>query len=152
MTEKNEEKMTEKNLDLDESLKYYQLIRDYIIHEDTLINNRLSWLLTIQGLLFAAYGYSIREISRTDDLNSLIHLLKILGLCTSFFGFTGICSAALAIKQLLKKYKQYKKDYPLLKNLPDVTGGGYQFVTILGSFTPLGIPLLFLIVWLILLT
>jgi hypothetical protein len=39
----------------------YELFRDYVKHEDELINNRLSWLLTIHGFLYATYGFTIQK-------------------------------------------------------------------------------------------
>jgi hypothetical protein len=39
----------------------YELFRDYVKHQDSLINNRLSWLLTIHGFLYATYGFTIQK-------------------------------------------------------------------------------------------
>ncbi len=33
---------------------YYEIIRSYIVHEDDLVNSRLTWCLTINGFLFTA--------------------------------------------------------------------------------------------------
>ena len=35
---------------------YYDRLREYVQHEDELINSRLTWSLTIHGFLFAIYG------------------------------------------------------------------------------------------------
>ena len=35
---------------------YYDLIRVQVHHEDELINNRLSWMISSQAIFFAAYG------------------------------------------------------------------------------------------------
>lgn len=43
-------------LALSDVLTYYGQLRDYVKHEDELINSRLSWSLTIDGFLFTAYG------------------------------------------------------------------------------------------------
>src|SRR5580658_9768416 len=40
---------------------HYKLFRDYIEHEDSLINQRLLWNINIQGFLFAAYGLSVQK-------------------------------------------------------------------------------------------
>ena len=34
----------------------YEIYRDYIKHEDSLINNQLTWLLVVQRLIFSAYS------------------------------------------------------------------------------------------------
>lgn len=36
--------------------KLYQIYRDYLIHEDDLMNQRSTWHLLIQGFLFATFG------------------------------------------------------------------------------------------------
>ena len=33
------------------ALRYYEIIRAYIVHEDDLVNSRLTWSLTIHGFL-----------------------------------------------------------------------------------------------------
>jgi uncharacterized protein with PQ loop repeat len=44
-------------------LGYYDRIRDYIQHEDDLINSRLTWSLTVHGFLFTIYGILLDKIS-----------------------------------------------------------------------------------------
>ena len=48
---------------------YYDRIRNYIQHEDGLINSRLTWSLTIHGFLFAIYGILLGKIS--DEFNQI---------------------------------------------------------------------------------
>jgi len=50
-------------------LGYYDRIRNYIQHEDGLINSRLTWSLTIHGFLFAIYGILLGKIS--DEFNQI---------------------------------------------------------------------------------
>ncbi len=38
--------------------RYAQITREMIVHEDQLINNRMSWLTTLQGLLYATRAMS----------------------------------------------------------------------------------------------
>ena len=132
-------------------LELYKIMRGYINHEDSLINNRLTWLLTIQGLLFTGYGLALRETTKSSDLISLIFILKGLGLATSFLGFTGILAASLAIREVERKWLSIKpKDlltHSIADQLPDVTGGGNRLVHFLGSFTPLSIPSIFFVAW-----
>ena len=39
--------------------KFYEQIREKIVHEDELVNHRLMWAITLNGLLFTAYGFSL---------------------------------------------------------------------------------------------
>lgn len=78
----------------------YKYVRDYIIHEDSLINFRLNWLLVIQGLLFAAYGLSIRE-SSLANIHEFRKVLSFVGITTCNFIFLSIFSAVIAKIQTL---------------------------------------------------
>jgi len=40
--------------------QYLEFLQDRIKHDDTLVNHRLSWLWTLQGLLFAALGFLVK--------------------------------------------------------------------------------------------
>jgi hypothetical protein len=48
-----------------EKIRYYQelyvLYRDYIKHEDELINARISWMINIQSFLIATFGFSYQK-------------------------------------------------------------------------------------------
>jgi hypothetical protein len=48
-----------------EKIRYYQelyvLYRDYIKHEDELINARTSWMINIQSFLIATFGFSYQK-------------------------------------------------------------------------------------------
>jgi hypothetical protein len=48
-------------ISLDKAISIYGVFRDYVKHEDGLINYRLTWLLTINGFLYATYGLTIHK-------------------------------------------------------------------------------------------
>ena len=106
----------------------YQFVRDYVVHEDSLINFRLNWLLVIQGLLFTAYGLSIKKDLSIDNENidKFQQVISLLGIATCIFIFLSIFTAVIAIKNLeafwrLQKPKDVtNKDY---EKLPFITGG-----------------------------
>jgi hypothetical protein len=50
-------------------LSLYGKFRDYLEHEDDLINSRLTWSLTVHGFLFASYGILLGKIA--DDFTEL---------------------------------------------------------------------------------
>ena len=43
-------------------LESYKIFRDYLEHEDELLNNRVTWLLLTNAFLFAAVGFTVRVI------------------------------------------------------------------------------------------
>ncbi|MGA2905059.1 MAG: hypothetical protein ABSD98_14595 [Candidatus Korobacteraceae bacterium] len=102
----------------------YSVFRDYIKHEDDLINYRLNWNFTIQGFLFAAYSFTLQKVADLHiavatktlaecgrlDLQRAMHNLKCaiyvmagLGIFVSFFIFIGAFAAFLASKEIEKK-------------------------------------------------
>jgi hypothetical protein len=96
---------------LTDYLAFYETFRNYVRHEDNLINNRLSWILTIHGFLYATYGFTLQkelEVIRgplaADFHNSpLCHSLSqaeifllciaLVGACISILGWRSIRAA-----------------------------------------------------------
>jgi len=93
----------------------YDRIRRKIEHEDHLVNQRLTWLITLHGLLFTAYGFSIGAegsalaASTNPDLlrnfnnfmeivNGLRNVIVIVGIASSFVALLGVVAANLAIR------------------------------------------------------
>lgn len=46
---------------LKEHMDVYEIFRSYVRHEDNLINNRMTWMLSIHGFLYASYGLTIQK-------------------------------------------------------------------------------------------
>lgn len=68
-------KKLSKNVKLDCSSP--EKIRELYVHEDELINHRMTWLGVTQTLLFAAYGVAIQEKSEPHcATNNIDQLLK----------------------------------------------------------------------------
>lgn len=83
--------------DLGESASVNQSItRDLVKHENDLINHRLTWFITIQGLLFAALGFAWGK----EDARQLIFVLCPLGMLTSVSTAFALWGAAAAIERL----------------------------------------------------
>src|ERR1700731_3704234 len=55
-----------------DNLKVYDVFRDYVKQEDNLINFRSTWIVTIQGFLYATYGVILSKkfeaLERITDL------------------------------------------------------------------------------------
>lgn len=47
--------------DIDHHVRLYSIYRSYIEHENGLIDQRLTWNFSIQGLLFAAYAFAFQK-------------------------------------------------------------------------------------------
>ncbi|NJN87574.1 MAG: hypothetical protein HC881_16265 [Leptolyngbyaceae cyanobacterium SL_7_1] len=70
-----------------------------LIHENDLMNHRITWFITLQGLLFAALGFAWDK----QDAQKLILILSILGTLTSISSGFVLWGGASAIDELLKK-------------------------------------------------
>jgi hypothetical protein len=54
----------------------YQVFREYLQHEDGLASNRLSWMLSIHGFLYASYAFTIQtklQVAQRINFNLLNH-------------------------------------------------------------------------------
>lgn len=136
----------------------YEIHRDYIKHEDSLINNRLTWLLVVQGLIFSAYsGLTTTMVniyagcdkncltnldSQLSSIQRLLSTLAWVGLLVGIAGLFGIIAAMATIDKLSSV--SFPADFP------NLTGGGNRTAKLFGRLTPLAIPLIIIGAWLFL--
>jgi len=115
-------------------LEKYKIFRDYIEHEDSLINNRLTWLLVSQSLIFNAYSALTKSILDAtiannfevtkgfkENLEGVQYILGALAMVISIITFMGVKAAVNAIHKIKEKEKLHKFHS---QDLPDLTGGG----------------------------
>jgi hypothetical protein len=121
--------------------------------EDELVNQRITWLLTMQAVIGTAYGfvrYRIAEIMYWNlqkgppDVDAVRYLdvlrlfavcLVTIGIVGSVVSFAGICAAHHAQRTLQQQYSDTALEVSSL-----TTG--------LGHLTALATPLLFICAWL----
>ena len=114
----------------------YLAAREKWVHEDNLINHRLTWLLNSQTIFFAAYGLvsvygDMPKIQ--GDLDKILSILPVVGIVTGLLIFISILGAARAL-QLLNKNGEYRLG---------VSDGTHQF----GLVCPLLMPFVFIVSW-----
>lgn len=110
-------------------------------NEDSLINQRLTWLLLAQGLLFAAYGTLATKFldsggEKAKFALELIESIKLFGILFSSTILIGIV-AAIAAQMIL--YFQHKQ--------PGEEIGVHTFTTIAGWLTGVAVPVIFIFAW-----
>lgn len=158
-------------------LTYYGQIREYIQHEDDLINSRLTWSLTVHAFLFAAFGVLAQRVTEvylqaaalpavkqaTSPQHTVVIALLALQLMTAIIGglvglFSGIAiwGAHQAIQHLFT-IAHHSESLTLRRMtgvpadsllLPKVIGGGAPLKrTFLVSPYYLCMPLIFALVW-----
>lgn len=107
---------------------YASIIRDMIRHENEITNNRLTWMLVLQGILFATSA----SFWRIHWLPLLI--ITILGVVTSisfFYVFSLSRKARIYLRSLWKQ--EIEKQKELVERIPPVAGDApiqYRFSTL----------------------
>ena len=138
----------------------YKLFREYVEHEDTLIDNRLSWSINIQGFLFLTYGYSVHKLAelhkesmdaKLGPLYILIVVLPIMGAVIGAFSVAGVRAAANAIGRLKIRWDGIVAEHPEKLFLQELTGGGDEKAHGMGLRAPRWFPWIFVIAWALLL-
>jgi hypothetical protein len=102
--------------DASKTQEYAEAVRTMIAHEDDLLNNRMNWLLVVQGLLFAALG-SLKDSAST--IPGLVYVLIAVGFLISISSKVAFISSDRAIQNLLSYWDEHLKaanarwqDYP----------------------------------------
>ena len=129
---------------------FYTLLRDYIKHEDGLINQRATWLMSVQAFLIATFGLSYQKkfevlanafiAGKVQQLQVMIAfydvfllLLVAIGIMTSIRAGDSVRAAMAALGRLTEHWNsfvqgQMKAPFSLpasLDYLPGIVGGGH---------------------------
>jgi hypothetical protein len=120
---------------------YAAIIRSMIECENQLLNDRINWLVTIQGLLFAALGFAWDK----KDTRGLIAIFSLLGMTVSLSAWTSLDISNQARRELVRWWDTNKPpDY----QGPDVIGiraFGQSAVRLLSPWRLL--PFIFILGW-----
>ena len=93
-------------------LTYYGILRDYLQHEDGLINSRLTWSLTIHGFLFTTFGFLANKTMeilgggatlKVADLAFPVLQMIVAGVgaAVAFYSHGAIVAAPVALQHLV---------------------------------------------------
>jgi|SRR5947209_5058950 len=132
----------------------YGIYRDYMKHEDDLLNQRSTLHLVAQGLLFTAlgtlFGGKDKPIWGTAHV-TLVYILVFLGLTVATVAFLGIWAANRAIDELREQWQGVLKCYNnvLLPILPGLAGAGIDRIVRFGKVPALFVPPVVALVWML---
>ncbi len=96
--------------------EYFSIIRGMINHEDQLVNQRLTWMWTLQALLFAAVSFNREE----NPFFSIV--ISILGIVSSASIGYQMRRGDIAIMALRKLSAEHKEKLPKGCRLAPVIG------------------------------
>ena len=154
--------------DHDRTLKLYETYRDYLKHEDGLINFRVTWFIATQAAIFAAYGLLAQDVFRTGSFTygdgpfpllqavqpfrptpwlAVVLLLCLLGGLSSITSFFSINAASRAMKTLSWRWHQIVLQGQENELLPALKGGGSWWAEVFGWLSARFLPAVSLIVW-----
>jgi hypothetical protein len=130
----------------------FQLLRDQIEHEDSVIDHRTNWLLVLQGFLVVAYVTGLANASLTlSQRTTLVAVLCVSGITLSFFALLSLGAANLHLAALVRLWEHPKDDESgeikgLRADFPPVIGKG-KWVIVNGGFGSMGTAALLMAVW-----
>ena len=111
--------------------------RERWVHEDHLIDHRLTWLGLTQTLLFAAEGILIEKTPTAKKealFEKLDWILPVVGFVSSALIYCGVLAATIAMVRIKKQH-----------GMPDY--GVSKGTTIGGWTSAIGLPFLFMWAW-----
>jgi hypothetical protein len=134
----------------------YSIYRDYIKHEDDLINRRQTSNVILQVFLFAAYGFSVDYLYKPAIGKDLLGGLKLLRLIIPLVGCTVGVLALMSIVAAQSAIDGLKTDWAdiaaeidpkILARLPGLTGAGKKLSNRLGKVAQVGIACIIVLTW-----
>jgi hypothetical protein len=132
----------------------YRMVRAQVEHEDSLVSQRLSWLLASQSFLFTAYAITLngplQSHFKTFESNAelLVLLLTVVGIVSALLIWASILAGIAAMKKLKVDF-EHRVGTALPEGIPPIQTTGFALRA--GQLGPVLIPLLFITAWLILL-
>ena len=129
---------------------WYRTIRDQIQHEDNLIVQRLSWLMAAQSFFFSGYGIIATAapqprnplLAKQQDL--LFNIIPAVACISDILIYCSVIAGALALYRLRRAYTTHVSS---VGGFPEIEGN--RLTRWLGIASPIFLPLVFLIAWLI---
>ena len=144
--------------------KMYEIIRQKIEQEDSLVNQRIMWMITLNGLLFAAYGFLLKNdpiwlqsgdwkliLNGTysgSDLQAKLLLMGIVfaGVGSSCAALLGVIAAFRAIRDNEYFMEKYLKANTLPR-FPSVIGR--KTSNVMGMISGISVPFIICGAWIV---
>ncbi|HEY2592262.1 MAG TPA: hypothetical protein VGK33_00010 [Chloroflexota bacterium] len=114
----------------------YERYRQYIEHENTLVNFRTTWAVASNSFLLVAYGATLSGTSltkagvlSTGAHTGFLYALALAGFLVNLTSFFSVEAAFRALQSIEEEWGKLKIEHPLL---PPITGAGKAWVVLLG--------------------
>lgn len=132
------------------SAEFYHLIRGHIESEDSLVNQRVNWLIFSQSFLFSTFvalidpSAELKNIFHVHLQSELLWLIPCLSLVCSLLIYLSILSSLAYIADLRSQFHNYPQD-GTANNFPPIQST--IFIRQVAQLTPILVPLLFMGTW-----
>ena len=115
--------------------------RAKIMHENDLLNHRLSWLTTSQSIFFAAYVFAFSSLKTFPVV--FRHALPLIAILTCLSFFVGMIAALFATKHIREKWTD---KFPG-RGYENALFAGEPWTRWAGNVPPWIVPPLFIVAW-----
>lgn len=125
--------------------EFYDYAVRQLERELNLISNRISWMLTFQGFLFATTALVVNQNIDQAIRTVFRNVIPIIGIVVALLALVGVHAAYLSIKEIKTEWKQkmgYWEYSPAF---------GTSTSSALGRVPSYGIPISIVIAWFLLL-
>lgn len=123
---------------------YYNYTARQVNREQALVHNRLSWMLTFEGFLFAALAITANVSNDAETRSNLKYTIPVIGFVVALLTAVGVSAAYISIHQLKRSWanKNGSEHFP--------RAYGDCLTSALGRTTGYGIPLAMMLTWVVL--
>ncbi|MDX1955185.1 MAG: hypothetical protein SFU20_06590 [Chitinophagaceae bacterium] len=117
--------------------------RNLIAAEQTLINNRMTWMMTFQGFLFATYAVAMNKENDVNTSELIFFIIPLAGMFMAFFSIFGLIAAHFAIDGIKAKFNKLNLEGGL------VAPFSKSWTAILGRIGAFSFPIVIIITWIV---
>lgn len=96
------------NITFLEAIEIFNAYRGKIVAENELINQRLSWMLWIQSILFAIWGslaLNVKSINSGVLIYVVLIIISVFGMLVSYVSVVSVRAAESEIEDIIDQYK-----------------------------------------------
>jgi hypothetical protein len=138
-------------------LRLYEIHREYIEHEDDLINHRSTWHLLLQGFLFAAFGVIGQWQTEkgcgflTGERYDIVYVLAGTGFLIALAALASTFAANMSVRRLIKGWDRITRrsgvDPKIWRVFPGLGGAGKKWIAMSGAIPAVIIPIVIVFAW-----
>lgn len=120
--------------------EYYRAL---IAAEQALVNNRMTWMMTFQGFLFAAYAVAMANDNDPNAKSALLIVIPITGILVAGIAILGLMAAHNAISQIKASVTKSNLPEPWCQPFSN------QNTSNLGRTVAYAFPIILILTWVI---